>query len=115
GMSLFDELYADLFGDSDTFAAYTLLQGFDNKTVEANRALWQLGRTARASDTARRILEEQAAAQVIPMLEASAEGRAFLADLHAYLETYGKRGNTWFMLAETPWIDDPTPVIRTLK
>jgi pyruvate,water dikinase len=49
------------------------------------------------------------------MLESSAEGRVFLTDLHAYLETYGKRGNTWFMLAETPWIDDPTPVIRTLK
>jgi rifampicin phosphotransferase len=114
-MSLFDELYTDLFGANDTFAAYTLLQGFDNKTVEANRALWQLGRTARASDTARRILEEQATAQVIPMLEASAEGRVFLTDLHAYLEAYGKRGNTWFMLAETPWIDDPTPVIRTLK
>jgi rifampicin phosphotransferase len=115
GMSLFDELYTDLFGNGDTFAAYTLLQGFDNKTVEANRALWELGRTALASDTVRRVLEEQATAQVIPTLEGSAEGRIFLADLRAYLETYGKRGNTWFMLAETPWIDDPTPVIRTLK
>jgi rifampicin phosphotransferase len=115
GMSLFDELYVDLFGKDDAFAAYTLLQGFDNKTVEANRALWELGRTARASDTARRALEEEATARVIPTLEGSAEGRAFLAGLHAYLEVYGKRGNTWFMLAETPWIDDPTPVIRTLK
>jgi pyruvate,water dikinase len=115
GMSLFDELYADLFGVGDAFAAYTLLQGFDNKTIEANRALWKLSRTARTSGTARRVLEEQATAQVIPTLEGSAEGRAFLAELRAYLETYGKRGNTWFMLAETPWIDDPTPVIRTLK
>jgi phosphohistidine swiveling domain-containing protein len=115
GMSLFDELYADLFGVGDAFAAYTLLQGFDNKTIEANRALWKLSRTALTSGTARRVLEEQATAQVIPTLEGSAEGRAFLAELRAYLETYGKRGNTWFMLAETPWIDDPTPVIRTLK
>lgn len=115
GMSLFDELYTDLFGGDDAFAAYTLLQGFDNKTIEANRALWKLSRAARASDTVRRALEEQATAHVIPALEESPEGRAFLADLRAYLETYGKRGNTWFVLAETPWIDDPAPVVRTLK
>lgn len=114
-MSLFDELYTDLFGTGDTFAAYTLLQGFDNKTIEANRALWKLSRTALASSTARRVLEEQATGDVIPSLEGSAEGRAFLAELRAYLEIYGKRGNTWFRLAETPWITDPTPVIRTLK
>lgn len=115
GMSLFDELYTDLFGGDDAFAAFTLLQGFNNKTIEANSALWRLSRAARASDTVRHVLEEQATARVIPALEDSTEGRAFLAKLRTYLEAYGKRGTTWFRLAETPWIDDPTPVVRTLK
>ncbi|MDQ6602132.1 MAG: PEP-utilizing enzyme [Chloroflexota bacterium] len=115
GMSLFDELYTELFGKGDAFAAYQLLQGFDNKTIEADRALWKLGRVAAASDTARRVLEERATADVLPALEATAEGRSFLEALRAYLETYGKRSDTWFLLSETPWIDDPAPVVRNLK
>jgi len=115
GMSQFDELYTDLFGKGDGFAAYTLLQGFDNKTIEADRALWKLGRLAVASDTTRCVLEERATADVLPALEATAEGRSFLEALRAYLETYGKRSDTWFLLAETPWIDDPAPVVRNLK
>lgn len=115
GMSLFDELYTDLFGGEDAFAAYQLLQGYDNKTIEADRALWKLSCAAVASDVARDVLEKQSAADVIPALAGSAEGRSFLETLRAYLETYGKRGNTWFLLSETPWIDDPTPVIRNLK
>jgi len=114
-MSLYDELYADLFGGEDKFAAYTLLQGFPNKTVEAGHELWKLSRRAVASDTVRLVLEAEATADVIPALQASDEGRAFLGSLQSYLEAYGKRANTWFILSETPWIDDPTPVIRTLK
>ena len=34
-ISQFDELYGDLFADATTFDAYRLLQGFDNKTLEA--------------------------------------------------------------------------------
>jgi phosphohistidine swiveling domain-containing protein len=114
-MSLYDELYSDLFGGEDKFAAYALLQGFPNKTVEAGHELWKLSRLAVASDTVRRVLEEDASADVIPALRQSDVGRAFLAELQSYLEAYGKRANTWFILSETPWIDDPTPVIRTLK
>jgi len=74
-----------------------------------------LSRSALKSGAVQRVLEEQATGQVIPALEESADGRAFLAEIRAYLEMYGKRANTWFMLAETPWIDDPTPVVRNLK
>jgi phosphohistidine swiveling domain-containing protein len=114
-MSLYDELYADLFGGEDKFAAYQLLQGFPNKSVEAGHELWKLSRRAVASDTVRRVLEEESTADVIPALQQSDEGCAFLGSLQSYLEAYGKRANTWFILSETPWIDDPTPVVRTLK
>jgi len=115
GLSLFDELYTDLFGGADAFAAYKLLQGFGNTSVEAGHALWQLSRAASASATVRRILEEEAAADVISALRRSAAGRSFLGALRSYLQTYGKRAHTWFTLSETPWIDDPVPIIRTLK
>jgi phosphohistidine swiveling domain-containing protein len=115
GMSLFDEFYRDLFGADDAFGAFKLQQGFSNKTIEANNAAWWLSRLAFASKAVRRVFETEAAAGVLAALDKSAEGRAFRTHLDAYLQEYGKRGNTWFLLAETPWIEDPTPLIRTLK
>jgi phosphohistidine swiveling domain-containing protein len=113
-MSMFDELYRDLFGNESAFDAYKLLQGFDNKTLETGRALWQLGRQALRVPEVRAILEERAARDVIPALEQSGAGRAFLADLRAYLEEYGHRADKWEMISPR-WIEDPTPVIKNLK
>jgi len=45
-ISQFDDLYRDLFGEGGAFDSYRLLQGFDNKTLETNRALWGLSRRA---------------------------------------------------------------------
>ena len=39
-MSQLDDLYRDLFGANEAFGSYRLLQGFDNMTLEAGRALW---------------------------------------------------------------------------
>jgi hypothetical protein len=114
GMSLFEELYTDLFGGS-AIDAFELLKGFDNKSVEAGRALWNLSRKARASEAVMRALTERAIDDVIPTLETTDEGRHFLGQLHGYLHAFGKRANIWFLLAETPWIEDPAPVVRTLK
>jgi pyruvate,water dikinase len=113
-ISIFEEFYRDLFGAETTFDAYRLLQGFDNKTIESDRALWQLSRSALASPVVRRILEEHAAADVISVMEQSSEGQAFLAQLRGYLEEYGQRGNTW-NFAGPSWREDPTPVMTALK
>jgi pyruvate,water dikinase len=118
-MSLFDDFYRDLFGRQSAFDAVRLLQGFDNKTLETDRALWHLSRKALAVPAVRTVLEEQAAADVIPVLGQSSEGQSFLAELHAYLDEYGQRcassGGNAFDPAEPSWIEDPTPVIKNLK
>jgi pyruvate,water dikinase len=92
-----------------------LLQGFDNKTLEGDRLLWQLSRAALTMPAVRQVLAERAAADVIAALEQSGEGRRFLADLRAYLGQYGQRLNTFGELAEPSWIEDPTPAIEILK
>ena len=114
-LSQFDELYRDLFGGDDALGAYKLLQGIDNKTVESGREQWKLSRTVLASPAVRRVFEELAAADVVPALEQSDAGRAFLADLDAYLAVYGARGDKFSTLVEPAWIEDPTPVIKNLK
>lgn len=113
--SIFEDLYRELFGEENGLEAYRLLQGFDNKTLEADRVLWQLSRAALARPTVRRMLRERAAVDVVPELERSIEGRAFLADLHAYLDEYGQRGDKFDTIGAVSWIEDPTPAIKNLK
>lgn len=113
-VSLFDEFYRDLFGSDDAFAAFGLLQGFDNMTLRAGSELWKLSRAARQAPDVRTILEERAASDVISALEAADGGRVFLNELRLYLDEFGQRGSIWGM-SPTSWIEDPTPVIKNLK
>lgn len=112
--SLFVDLCSDLFGGEDTFAAYRFLQGLNNKTVEGNTALWKLSRRALAAPEVREIFETRASTEVVSALEQSEAGRAFLTQLHAYLDEYGQRGSHFFDFEHPTWIEDPTPVIRTI-
>jgi len=113
-ISTFEEFYRDLFDSEDIFEAYHLLQGLDNKTVESGRMLWRLSRKALEMPAVRKILEESAAADVVPALEGSAEGREFLTAFGAYLNEYGHRGDKWGVSYPT-WAENPTPVVKMLK
>jgi len=112
-ISMFDDLYRDLFGSEHTLEGYRLLQGFDNKTLETDRALWRLSRQAQNAPEVRQVLAEQPAGNVIPVLEQSAAGRAFFASLQAFLHEYGQR--TDLALSSPRWIEDPTPAITNLQ
>ena len=113
-VSIFEEFYSDLFDSEGAFDAYRLLQGLDNKTVESGRMLWRLSRRALEMPEVREILEERAAADVVPALEGSAEGRQFLTEFEAYLDEYGHRGDKWGVSYPT-WAENPTPVVKMLK
>jgi hypothetical protein len=52
---------------------------------------------------------------VIPALEKSSECQGFLADLHSYLEHYGRQLNSIFALSEPSWMEDPKVVIENLQ
>ena len=114
-MSQFEELYCELFEGATTLDALRLTQGFDNKTMEGDRALWRLSRAARTTPEVSAILTGHTPGEVIPALEKSAASQHFLADLHAWLAQYGQRLNSSFALGEPSWIEDPTPAIQNLQ
>ena len=114
-MSQFEELYCELFEGATTLDALRLTQGFDNKTMEGDRALWRLSRAARSIPEVREILSKHAAGEVIPALEKSVASQQFLADLRAWLAQYGQRLNSAFAISEPSWIEDPTPAIQNLQ
>jgi pyruvate,water dikinase len=113
-ISLFDDFYREILGGVSDFDPYRLLQGFDNMTVASGRALWQLSREALRTESVRAALDEEPAAAVTTALAATPEGRRFLAAVREYLGTWGQRGDRWGWSFPS-WIDDPTPVIKTLR
>jgi len=110
--SLFQETYADLFGAERAFDAFTLLQGFGNKTTEMNLALWRLARSA--NDEVRATVLGTDPGAVAGVLQGSEAGRRFLQAFDAYLQAYGRRSDTW-ELSIPSWLEDPTPVWRMLR
>lgn len=113
-ISQFDELFADLFPEQGPLQAYRLMQGFDNKTLEADRALWGLSQSARALPGVVRMIQSQPPAKLMAALQADPQAREFVSALHAFLDQYGKRSSQW-SLEDVSWIEDPAPLLQTLK
>ncbi|HTN25833.1 MAG TPA: PEP-utilizing enzyme [Solirubrobacteraceae bacterium] len=113
-ISEFDELYRGLFPDAGPLDSYRLLEGLPNMTVEVGQALWRLSRRAVASPEVHAVFTNHAAVDVPVALYATPEGRAFLAELEAYVDRYGRRADKWTLLAPS-WTEDPTPVVERLQ
>jgi phosphohistidine swiveling domain-containing protein len=114
-MSMFSDMYSDLFGEHTVLEAFRLLQGFDNKSLESDRALWELSRKARLNPIVRETLAAHADHAVMPMLARLPAAQDFLNDLRQFLETYGHRSDKFAIIALPSWIEDATPVIKSLK
>src|SRR6266545_5260308 len=114
-MSQFEELYCELFEGATTLDALRLTQGFDNKTIEGDRALWRLSRLARTIPEVHAILSDHTPGEIILALQKSAASQQFLADLRAWLAGYGQRLNSAFALGEPSWIENPMPAIQNLQ
>lgn len=107
-VSLFEEFFQDLFPDEDRFAAYHLLEGFESKPLQRDRALWQLSRQALQTDDVSRVLTTVPASEMRSALEDSDAGRVFLAQLGTFLDEFGFSGRP-------PWKVDPAPIFDILR
>ena len=94
-LALFDDLHHDLFADDGAFDSHKLLEGHDNTSLQLGRALWDLSRKALASDEVRKIIQENAAGDVLEALGASTGGAQFRQELEGFLDDYGQRGTLW--------------------
>jgi pyruvate,water dikinase len=113
-IGLFDEIYAELFGAESSLESMHLLQGTPTMTTRMGQELWRLSRIASNSPEVRTILEEQAAADVVPALERDPACASFLAEFHEFLSQYGHRAEIWG-ISYPSWVEDPSPAIKSLK
>jgi pyruvate,water dikinase len=110
----FLDLYQHILGPATSDIPLQMLQGFPNKTVESLHRLWLLSQEIRK--------DAQLYIALLPLqpekwwstCEQTVSGKHFLASLNAFLTEFGLTINTWDFY-EKPWIEDPTPVFRTLR
>jgi rifampicin phosphotransferase len=113
-ISEFVDLHADLFQEADPFVPYKMLAGFTTKNLESGQRLWGLSRRILSSPDLVAIFHENMTNAVIPRLMEHEAGGPLLIELTDYLETYGQRADK-LSLNCPYWIEDPTPVLETLK
>lgn len=108
-------LLLGLLGRSDLFGAL-LFTGLESRTMEANRALETLANRIRSDPSLADAFARYQPAELWAVLEAQPSGRAFLADLRAFLDEYGHRegGGTMQVLQPT-WKDAPEVVLGLLQ
>jgi pyruvate,water dikinase len=110
----FAGIYAAATGSEDVMEPYRCLMGEPNKSLEADRALWLLARRAESSPAVVDALGREGAPAVLAALDAGEEGRAWRAELDAFLAEYGRRAQLIDFDAPT-WIEDPTFALQNVR
>ncbi|UQA56835.1 PEP/pyruvate-binding domain-containing protein [Polyangium aurulentum] len=89
-----------------------LVSGLHTRTSEVNIALYHLARKATSAgpEVVQAIREGRPEA-----LRESEAGRAYLADVQAFLDEHGHRESTGLYLSAPTWQQDPTPVWGLLR
>ena len=112
--SRFAEVYEQILGKPDGNEPYLMLQGYENLTVEAGKALWQLGRRALAEPAVARLIADTPVERLPEELQRSPEGSAFWEEFQRYLDRFGWRSDA-FELADPAWVEDPAIPLNTLQ
>jgi rifampicin phosphotransferase len=115
GFSEFLTMYGGLFPGSGELEPYRLLQGFDNKSLEADRAFWALSRRVAAQPALVALFNSTASGDVGSALRQTPEGRAFLEEATSVLAEFGRRSDTVQELGDPSWVEDPRPLFANIK
>ena len=104
----FCDLYDEIVEPDDPTEAYQCLQGWETRSLASSRGLWRLSRIVRAQPDLVDFFDNTRPEQLVEALEASASGRSFLSELHAYLDEFGWRSDAVYDLGDVTWREDPS-------
>lgn len=110
----FQELYRELFPADEAHGGLRLLRGFENKSLESNRGLWQLSRKVLADPRVLAIFQESPPAEILVRLRAGEAGGEWLAELQGWLERYGRRFELWDWTRPS-WLEEPVPAVQAVQ
>ena len=110
----FCDYYDALVHPTDRTESYLCLQGHRTRTVDATVGLWRLSRAVRADAGLLATFRATPPTELPAVLASSPAGRAFLADLAAYLTEFGWRSDAVYDMADVTWREDPSIPLTAL-
>jgi pyruvate,water dikinase len=110
----FAAIYARATGATNEMEPYRCLQGEPNKSLETDKALWDLARMAETIPAVADALADADPAGALAALDASSEGRAWRARFDAFLDEYGHRAQL-IELASPTWVEEPAFAVENLR
>ena len=109
----FSAIYTQATGTAEEMEPYRCLQGVPNKSLEADRALWDLARNAQATPAVAAALVGGVPADALDALDHSPEGRAWRERFEAFLAEYGHRAQLMDLSSPT-WLEEPAFAVENL-
>ncbi len=110
----FSGVYTEVTGTADEMEPYRCLQGIPNKSIETDRALWDLAQQARGVPAVAQALAAGSPADALAALDRDAEGRAWKERFQAFLDEYGRRAQAMDLSAPT-WQEEPSFAVENLR
>ncbi|MEP7215896.1 MAG: hypothetical protein ABI782_06550, partial [Anaerolineaceae bacterium] len=111
----FEEFLTATLGDDAVGQSRLLLQGFDSKSIQTGRALWELSRWVRGvaglDDV---VLGGRVRGGAIELRD-HPQADAFRQRFDAFLETHGWRSDVFFEVASKSWREDPSTPLTQMK
>ena len=110
----FSAMYTELTPGADEMEPYRCLQGIPNKSLETDRALWELAQEARATPAVAEALSHGTAAAALDALDHSPEGRAWQDRFNVFLGEYGDRAQAMDLCSPT-WREEPAFALENVR
>lgn len=114
GLAL-EEAYKKLTGDTNTTIVYDFVEGVMNKSLETDRAFWQLANVVKQSEWLQSVFAETSAEGLQHALAQTAEGQAFLQQVTNTLAQYGWRIANSHEFADETWVENPFYALELIK
>ncbi len=112
----FQILAKELIPDVEGALLGRILISLEDRNWDSVRDLWKLKEEVKANAELKQIFDsKETASAIIPALQATPSGRAFMEKVQAYLKDYGYKPLYTHEYIYKLWVEDPTPCVETIK
>ncbi len=107
----------EVVGEVDPSLVGRVLVSIKDRNWDSLEALWKLKEQVKGDGELKAVFDAgDTASVIIPELEKSDKGRAFLADVHGYVEEFGVKATMYpHEYINKLWVEDISPAVETIK
>ncbi|NQW15849.1 MAG: hypothetical protein HQ478_00015 [Chloroflexi bacterium] len=115
GVSMFVDMYLDLFEGTSELDAYGLIKADHNISLEVGYQLWDLAQKYKDKSSVANPIRTKSTNAALSSFVGTEEGREFLAELRGLMDTYGHRSDGVIEISDPSWTEDPTPALTAIR